>query len=113
MKFVFDEHIDRRIARGLQRLQVVDIVLAGQELTGMSDSDLIEWSTQQQRLLVTANVNTLIGFAYERIKAGVHTEGIFVLRHTASIADVVKALELILIGSDTSEWANLIVFIPL
>jgi Domain of unknown function (DUF5615) len=43
MKFVFDEHIDPRIARGLQRAASVDIVEARLELTGMPDPDLLEW----------------------------------------------------------------------
>jgi predicted nuclease of predicted toxin-antitoxin system len=58
VKFVFDEHINPRIARGLQRQQPVDIVEVSVDLAGISDPDLLEWATQNDRILVTADVNT-------------------------------------------------------
>jgi predicted nuclease of predicted toxin-antitoxin system len=113
VKFVFDEHIDPRIARGLQRQHPVDIVEARIALTGMSDPDLLEWATQNDRILVTADVNTLVGFAYQRIQRNVATIGVLVLRRGTSIRDAIEALEIIHALGETREFDNGVWYIPL
>jgi hypothetical protein len=114
MKFLFDEHIDPAIARGVQRLKSdLTIVLASVELAGTADPDLLEYATQNKCILVTRDVNTLVGFAYERIAAGTYTEGVFVLRQDVSVGLIIRDLLLVAEASQLEEWANLITFIPL
>jgi Domain of unknown function (DUF5615) len=113
MKFVFDEHIDPRIARGLQRLRAVDIVEVRAVLSGILDPELLEWATQNDRILVTADVNTLIGFAYERIQKGTHTAGVLVLKRGTSIGEAIHELELLQAVGEQEEFANAVWYIPL
>jgi predicted nuclease of predicted toxin-antitoxin system len=81
MRFLFDEPIDPAIARALLRLKPeLTIILTSIELPGTSDSELLEYATSNKGILVTRDVNTLLGFAYRRIVAEIHTEGVFVLR---------------------------------
>jgi Domain of unknown function (DUF5615) len=113
MKFVFDEHIDPRIARGLQRLTTIDIVEVRIALTGIPDPELLEWATQNDRILVTADVNTLVGFAYERIQRGAHTSGVLVLKRGTSIGEAIRELELLHAVGEQEEFANGVWYIPM
>jgi hypothetical protein len=54
-----------------------------------------------------------VGDAYERIEAGIHTEGVLVTRWNASIGEVVRELWLIVRNSHSDEWANQVTYIPL
>lgn len=114
MKFLFDEHIDPAIVRGLLREdETLDIVETRLELGGTSDESLIEWCTEQNRLLVTRDVNTLVGAAYKRIEEGVPTCGVIVLRQGASLRSIIQDLLLLAKASNVDEWANQILYLPL
>lgn len=114
MKYLMDEHINPAIVRGLLRANPeLEIVQASKTHIGTPDPELIEWATVNDYLLVTRDVNTLVGYVYERITAGIHTEGIFVLRQEATIGEVVQDLLLIAATSQAEEWANQVIYIPL
>ena len=40
------------------------------EIYQADDPAVLEWATQQGRILLTRDVNTMVGFAYERVEAG-------------------------------------------
>ena len=114
MKFLLDEHIDPAIARGLLRLDSrLEILEARQVMPGTPDPELLEWAAQNGYILVTRDINTLVGDAYERIEAGIQTEGVLVVRWNTSIGEVIRELWLILSNSEASEWANQVTYIPL
>jgi hypothetical protein len=114
MKFLLDEHIDPAIARGLLRLDPsVEVLEVRQVMPGTPDPGLLEWAAHNGYILVTRDVNTLVGDAYERIEAGIHTEGVLVTRWNASIGEVVRELWLIVRNSHSDEWANQVTYIPL
>jgi hypothetical protein len=111
---MFNEHIDPAIARALLRLKPdLTIILTGAELSGTSDPDLLDYATTNKCILVTRDVNTLIGFAYEHIASRIHAEGVFVLRQNSSVGQVVQDLLLVAEASRLEEWVNLLTFIPL
>ena len=114
MKYLLDEHINPAIARGLLRANPnLEVVLVSQQFAGIADPALIEWATVNGYILVTRDVNTLVGFAYERIAQGIHTEGVFVLRQDASFGEIISDLLLIAASSEPSEWTNQVIYIPL
>jgi hypothetical protein len=82
-------------------------------LSSTPDPALLEYATSQGCILITRDVNTLVGFAYERIAEETYTEGVFVLRQNASLGQIIQDLLLIAEASTLEEWANLITFIPL
>ncbi len=113
MQFLFDEHIDPALARGLLREDdTLDIVEARLEHHGESDENLIEWCTQHNYLLVTRDVNTLIGFAYQRIKESIPTCGVIVLRQQSNLGSLIQDLLLLARASEVSEWQNQVIYLP-
>jgi predicted nuclease of predicted toxin-antitoxin system len=114
VKFLFDENIDPATVRGLLREDAsLDVVQARLEHGGTSDEFLIEWSTKQNCLLVTRDVNTLVGFAYKRVEEGVPTCGIIVLRQEASLRSIIQDLLLLAKASEADEWVNQVIYLPL
>ena len=55
----------------------------------------------------------MIGFARERIAAGLPMPGLLVLRHRTSIGQAIEALLLVDHCSEQEEWQNRIEFLPL
>ena len=109
-----DEHIDPAIVRGLLRVKPsLEIVLASRQFVGWPDQDLLEWAAQNGYLLVTRDINTLVGFAYQRIEKGQFTEGILVLRQGFSIGQVIRDLLLMAEVGLPGEWSNQILYLPL
>jgi predicted nuclease of predicted toxin-antitoxin system len=68
LKFAVDENFNMHIVNGvLRRLPDVDIVrVQDAGLAGTDDPDVLEWAAGEGRVLLTHDVNTLTGFAYER-----------------------------------------------
>ena len=114
MKFLMDENIGPTLARGLLRVKPdLDIVLGYLMFPGMSDPDLIEWATENNYILITRDINTLVGFAYQRIEKNIPTTGVFVLRKEAQLAEIIDHLLLIASASQTDEWVDQVNYIPL
>ena len=73
-----DESLSGRIIRGLRRrLPNVDLVTAREAgLAGRPDPEVLEWAASEGRVLVTEDENTMIGFARDRVKAGLPMPGV-------------------------------------
>ena len=109
-----DENIGPALARGLLRVEPnLEVVLGYLRFPGMSDPELIEWATENNYILITRDVNTLIGYAYQRIERGISTAGVFILRKEAPLSEIIEHLLLIASASQTDEWENQITYIPL
>ncbi len=99
MKLFMDENIGPALARGLLRIKPdLDIALGYLMFPGMSDPDLLEWTTENNYILITRDVNTLVGYAYQRIEKGIPTTGVFVLRKEALLSEIIEHLLLIADG---------------
>jgi hypothetical protein len=73
------------------------------EMLGASDPDLLAWATSQSRILLTHDVNTMPGFAYARIKAGLPMPGAFVVNRDAPIGKVIEDIVLLIECSAAEE----------
>lgn len=114
MKLLLDEHINPAIARGLLRLKPdLEVVSVAQTLAGTPDPELLEWATGNGYLLVSEDRNTLVGFYYERQRAGLHSQGLFMVRRGAGMGEVIETLGLIVRASAPEDWANQVTYIPL
>jgi hypothetical protein len=113
VKYLFDVHVQVAIASGLwQKLPDLQIAEARLLFPELEDPELLEWATQQGYILLSSDHNTLIEFYDERLRAGLHSEGVFILRHGVSFGEIIEERSLIALATETSEWANPINFIP-
>lgn len=69
IKFLADENFDNDVIRGLLRKEASMDILRVQDvgLYGANDEMVLAWAAENERVLLTHDVRTITGFAYERV----------------------------------------------
>lgn len=88
MRFATDENFDGRLLSGLRlRLPQLDIVrVQDTDMFQADDPDLLAWLAQEDRILLTHDVQTMPGFVYDRVREGLPVPGVVVVRRSGSYA---------------------------
>ncbi|MEM6599187.1 MAG: DUF5615 family PIN-like protein [Cyanobacteria bacterium P01_C01_bin.69] len=116
MQLLADENFNGTILRGLIRRlpNGVDIVrVQDVELMNADDPTILEWAASENRVLLTHDVATVIGYACERINRGLQMPGVIEVIATAPIGKIIEDLELLILCSKPGEYNNRIIFVPL
>lgn len=113
--FLADENLKRKIISGLlRRNPSVDVVRAQDiGLSGVDDRILLEVAARHNRVLLTHDVQTLVGFAWESVEVGRPMAGVIVLGRKLRISEAVEELLLIAECSELDEWADMVAYLPL
>ena len=113
--FLADENLKRKIISGLlRRNPSVDVIRAQDVgLTGVEDRILLEWAARHNRILLTHDVQTLVGFAWESVRTGKPMAGVIVLGRNLRVSEAVKELLLIAECSEPEEWTGVVAYLPL
>ena len=114
IRLLADENFNGRILRGVKREMLdADIVRAQDtEMYQAADPDLLEWAAQQGRIVLTHDIETLVGYAQARVVNGKPMPGVFAVPYDASIGAVIEDLSMIIGASKASDWENLVTFLP-
>jgi hypothetical protein len=75
------------------------------------DPDVLEWAAREGRVLVTQDVNTMVGFAWERVRLGLAMPGVVAIPRRVSLSRAIEQLELIAAGSNEGELEGRVVFV--
>jgi hypothetical protein len=115
LKFVIDADFDNDILRGLLRrnpeLNIVRVQDFGLRIA--DDPTILEWAANENRILLTHDVNTMTAHAYARVKAGLPMPGIFVVPQTLSISHTIEDLLLIAEYGVEGEFDGQVLYLPL
>ena len=120
IRFVLDENqrgllwraIVRQNQSGLYPLDVVRVGDPPDLPLGSNDSEILVWCAREGRILVTFDKATLAGHLAAHLQSGQHSPGVFMLRRTGRLSQVVAHLALVAHASDAWEWQDRIEFIP-
>ena len=114
LRLATDENFNNIILRGLLRIYPeLDIVrVQDTALYQADDLRVLDWAAQEERLLLTHDVNTMPGFVYQRIREGKLMRGVFVIRDDAPVSLVIEDLLIIIGASTLAEWDNSVNFLP-
>ncbi|MCA0456770.1 MAG: DUF5615 family PIN-like protein [Chloroflexi bacterium] len=114
VRFLADENFNGRILRGVRRVNPDADILRVQEspVYGASDPDVLEWAAREGRILLTHDIDTMIGFANARLKAGQPMAGLLAVHDDAPFGQVIDDLLAILGASEPHDWDNKVVFLP-
>jgi predicted nuclease of predicted toxin-antitoxin system len=97
VRFAADENLNNNILRGLRRrnpeLDLVRVQDAG--LLHAADQTILAWASHQGRILLTHDVQTMVGFAWERVMAGLPMPGLVVIRDGAHMGNAIEAILLL------------------
>jgi len=116
MRFLADENFDNDILRGVLRENPDFDVIRVQdtEIYQADDSTLLAWAARENRILLSHDVNTLVGLAYQRIAKGLPTPGVIeITKQKISIGQAIDELILIEGASEAEEWENKVTYLPL
>ena len=115
VRLLCDQNFNRDIVRGLL-LKRPGIDLTRVQEVGLQRADdpaLLAWAAQQDRIVLTHDIQTMPGFAYARVAAGQPMPGVFVVDDWVSVGRVIDDLILIDEGSEHAEWAGRVEYLPM
>ncbi len=116
-KYLIDENTTHAIAAQLRRRQPnIKIRTIGDGVAppiGTLDPDILLWLEQNDYTLITLNRKSMPRHLSDHIAQGRHVPGIFTLRPKAPFGEILEDLLLIWEASETDEYQDQIVHIPL
>lgn len=116
MKWLADECFDNDIVRGLfRRSPGLDLVRVQdlEQIAGRDDGSLLEWATENGRVLLTHDVTTMVSALLSRRQQGLPCAPIVLVPDSLSIGTVIEEILLLEQCSQESDWAAGVVYLPL
>ena len=116
LRLASDADVHGDIIRGLRRrLPQIDLVRAQDALPeGTPDPAVLAWAAAENRVLLTNDRNTMVGFAYQRVAAGEVVPGVVVTTNEQSIGEAIDDILLIAECLPEEEIRDqVVVFLPL
>jgi hypothetical protein len=115
LRLASDADVHGEIIRGLhRRLPEIDLVRAQDALPeGTPDPDVLAWAAAENRILITNDRNTMVGFAYQRVAADKPMPGLIATTNEQSIGSTIDDILLIAEYMPEEEISNqVVVFLP-
>lgn len=115
LRLLADENFNGRILRALQRrIPDLDVVRTQDTpLSGVDDPTLLQHAGAEKRILLTHDAKTLVGYAWERVRAREPMPGVIVALTDGPIGRIIDDLELLILASRPEELDGQIRFLPL
>jgi predicted nuclease of predicted toxin-antitoxin system len=115
LRLASDADVHGDIVRGLRRrLPEIDLVRVQDALPeGTPDPEVLAWAAADNRVIITNDRNTMIGFAYQRVAAGGTVPGVIVTTGEQSIGSAIDDILLIAEYMSAEEIRDpVVVFLP-
>ena len=77
------------------------------------DPVILEWAARENRILLTHDFETVPGFAYDRVHAGLPMPGVFAVDDLSGIGTAIDAIGFAVLCSFDDEWKDQVLFLPL
>lgn len=115
LRLLADQNFNRNIVRGLsRRTNAVDVVrVQDVGLSRAKDEDVLEWAAREGRMVATHDVSTMVGFAYQRVRAGLPMPGLVEVARGARVGRVIEDLLVLEACSSEGEWEGQVIYLPL
>lgn len=84
----------------------------GAGLGGLSDPDLLAWAANAGRVILTCDVQTLVGFAWDRVRAGLPMSGVAVVTSGTAVGPVIDDLADAAVADDPADWIDQVKYLP-
>lgn len=119
LALLVDHNVQFAIVRGVRRRAAelglpLDLVTAQEVgLEATSDPDLLEWAAREGRVVLTLDINTLVGFAWDRVRAGEPMPGVFAVPRSTSGRAIIEDLLDLSECSLPGEWEGKVLYLPM
>ena len=115
IRLLTDENIDNDIMRGLaRRLPQLDFVsVRDVGLAGSPDLVLLKWAANEQRIILTHDIKTMVRDAKQLVAQGEPMVGVIFVPDQLEIGRAINDLEMVLECSTESHMRNSVEYLPL
>jgi hypothetical protein len=116
LRLASDADVRGEIIRGLRRrLPKIDLVRVQDALPeGTLDHDVLAWAAAENRILITNDRNTMVGFACRRVAAGDPVPGLIATTNHQAIGAAIDDILVVTEYMPEEEIRNqVVVFLPL
>lgn len=115
MRFLADENFNNRILNGLRRLVPdIDILrVQDTEIYQAPDTTVLEWAAKENRIILTRDVHTMIGYAFDRVKLGLPMPGLVEVPDDLPIGQAIEELALIIGAGTPEDFDQQVKYIPI
>ena len=115
ISFLADADLNKAIVSGCKRIDPgIDFLTShAAGLHGLPDLEVLAIASEHGRILVSHDLKTMPRHFGAFIEAGGSSPGLLLVQQYSSIGEVIDDLVLIWAASDSSEWRNRFVEIPL
>ena len=115
LRLASDADVRNGIIRGLRRrVPEIDLLRAQDALPeGTLDPEILAWAAVENRVLITNDRETMIGFAFERLASGDPLPGIILTTNEQSIGGSVDDILIIAECMAEGEIRDQVIFLPL
>jgi hypothetical protein len=114
LRLVSDEDVHDDIIRALRRREpILDIVRAVDVgLDHTPDPIILGWAASHGRILLTGDLNTMVGFAWARVRPAQPMPGVLALLENTAVARVIDDIQLVALCYAPEEIKDQVLFIP-
>jgi hypothetical protein len=120
LRFLLDEHLRGPLWLAILRHNAqgglpIDVVRVGDppDLPLRStDSTILLWAEREARILLTEDLRTIPAHLAQHLQTGHRSPGVFVIRTSYSIGQLVSHLELVAHAGEPADYENAITYVP-
>lgn len=115
MRFLTDVNFNGHVIRALLRRHPdLDLVRAVDEGLGETpDPELLQWAAEWDRIVVTHDITTMAGYAYDRVEAGEPMPGVIEVPEQMPVGRVLDDLTMLICASLPGEWNGQVIYLPI
>lgn len=115
LRLVSDEDVHEDLIRGLRRREpTLDVVRAlDVGLAHTPDPIILAWAANEERILITGDLNTMVGFAWARVQSAQPMPGVLALLENKAVGRVIDDILLVALCYAPEEIKDQVLFIPL
>jgi hypothetical protein len=94
LRLACDAEVHGAIIRGLRRRRPeIDLIRTQDALPeGTPDFEVLAWAAAENRILITNDRNTMVGFAYQRVAEGKPAPGVVITTNEQSIGSAIDEI---------------------
>ena len=115
VRYLADHNLNERLVDGvLRRDPTIDFVhVRDVGPSDRSDPDVLEWAAAHDYIVVSHDVNTMTGHAYDRMQEAKPMRGLLLVNLFEPLGPVIESLVLIAVAAEAEEWEGRVAYLPI
>lgn len=116
LSFLADENFNNDILRGVERPHPEIPIERVQDAFGVEateDPDILELAAQENLIVLTHDIKTMIGFAYQRVDEGKPMSGVLIVPQDELVGRMIEQLIVVAFCGTPEDFENQVRYLPL